>query len=631
VGPSTDRSLPDIDAHLKRTLLRFTTCGSVDDGKSTLIGRLLYESQLLFDDHLATLEVDSKKLGTRGGDLDFALLVDGLMAERVQGITIDVAYRFFSTERRKFIVADAPGHEQYTRNMVTAASTADLAVILVDARKGVLTQTRRHSYLVSLLGIRHVVLAVNKMDLVGYSRDRFDAIAADYRRFAARVGLTDITAIPTCAVDGDNIVEHRATMSWYEGPCLVPHLETVEVGHPAESRPFRLLVQLVIRPHSEFRGYAGPVVSGTVRPGDRVRVLPSGRETRIARIVTADGDEPIAVTGQSVTLTLTDDLDVGRGDVLADAEAPPAVADQLEATLVWMDEKAMPQGRAYLMKVGATTATATVARLRYMVNVDTLEHAPAEALHLNEIGVCELQLDRPVVLESYADNRDLGGVILIDRLTNHTVAAGLIHTALRRADNVHPQALDVHKRVRSSQKGQRAGVVWLTGLSGAGKSTIANHAEGKLVARGRHTYLLDGDNVRRGLNRDLGFTEQDRVENIRRVAEVARLMVDAGLIVLVAFISPFRDERSTARELFEPGEFVEVYVDTPIAVAEARDPKGLYKKARRGELKDFTGIDSPYEPPEAPEIHLDTTQLSADAAADKILAYLAAAGFLGGN
>jgi bifunctional enzyme CysN/CysC len=631
VRPSADRSLPDIDAHLKRTLLRFMTCGSVDDGKSTLIGRLLYESQLLFADHLAALEADSKKLGTRGGDLDFALVVDGLMAERVQGITIDVAYRFFSTDRRKFIVADAPGHEQYTRNMVTAASTADLAVILVDARKGVLTQTRRHSYLVSLLGIRHVVLAVNKMDLVGYARDRFEAIAADYRRFAARVGLTDITAIPTCAVDGDNIVEHRATMPWYEGPCLVPHLETVEVGHPAATRPFRLPVQLVTRPHSEFRGYAGPVVSGTVRPGDRVRVLPSGRETSIARIVTADGDEPIAVTGQSVTLTLADDLDVGRGDVLAAADAPPPVADQLEATLVWMDEKAMPQGRAYLMKVGTTTATATVARLRYQVNVDTLEHAPAEALHLNEIGVCELQLDRPVVLESYADNRDLGGVILIDRLTNHTVAAGLVHVALRRPENVRPQALDVHKHVRSSQKGQRAGVVWLTGLSGAGKSTIANHAEEKLVARGRHTYLLDGDNVRRGLNRDLGFTEQDRVENIRRVAEVAKLMVDAGLIVLVAFISPFRDERSTARELFEPGEFVEVYVDTPIAVAEARDPKGLYKKARRGELKNFTGIDSPYEPPEAPEIHLDTTQLTADAAAEKILAYLAAAGFLGGG
>jgi bifunctional enzyme CysN/CysC len=620
-----------IDSHLHRPLLRFMTCGSVDDGKSTLIGRLLYESQLLFDDQLAALEADSKKLGTRSGGLDFALVVDGLIAERVQGITIDVAYRFFSTDRRKFIVADAPGHEQYTRNMVTAASTADLAVILVDARKGVLTQTRRHSYLVSLFGVRHVVLAVNKMDLVGYSRDRFEAIAADYRQFAAHIGLTNVTAIPMSAVDGDNIVEPRANMPWYDGACLVTHLETVEVGDPAAARPFRLPVQLVIRPHSEFRGYAGPVVSGMIRPGDRVRVLPSGRETRIVRIVTADGDQPVAVTGQSVIVTLADEIDVSRGDVLAAADAPPPVADQFEATLVWMDEKAMPQGRAYLMKVGTTIATATVAPLKYKVNVDTLEHTAAERLQLNDIGVCELQLDRPVVFESYAENRDLGGVILIDRLTNHTVGAGLLHFALRRSANVRPQVFDVNKQVRSSQKGQRAGVVWLTGLSGAGKSTIANLAEEKLVARGRHTYLLDGDNVRRGLNRDLGFTEQDRVENIRRVAEVARLMVDAGLIVLVAFISPFRAERRTARDLFGPGEFVEVYVATPIAVAEARDPKGLYKKARRGDLKNFTGIDSPYEPPEAPEIHIDTTQLTSEAAADMIVAYLASAGFLSGG
>lgn len=607
------------------------TCGSVDDGKSTLIGRLLYESQLLFDDQLAALEADSKKLGTRNGGLDFALAVDGLIAERVQGITIDVAYRFFSTDRRKFIVADAPGHEQYTRNMVTAASTADLAVILVDARKGVLTQTRRHTHLVSLFGIRHVVLAVNKMDLVGYSRDRFEAIADDYRRFAARLGLTDVTTIPICAVDGDNIVERHANMPWYDGACLVAHLETVEVGHRAAARPLRLLVQLVIRPHSDFRGYAGPVVSGTVRPGDPVRVLPSGRETRIARIVAADGDQAIALTGQSVMVTLADEVDVSRGDVIAAAAAPPPVADQFEATLVWMHEKTMPQGRAYLMKVGATTATATVAPLKYTVNVDTLEHTAAERLQLNDIGVCELQLDRPVVFEPYAESRDLGGVILIDRLTNHTVGAGLLHFALRRSANVRPQALDVNKRARSSQKGQRAGVVWLTGLSGAGKSTIANLAEERLVARGRHTYLLDGDNVRRGLNKDLGFTEQDRVENIRRVAEVARLMVDAGLIVLVAFISPFRAERRTARALFEPGEFVEVYVATPMAVAEARDPKGLYRKARRGELANFTGIDSPYEPPEAPEIHIDTTRVTAEAAADMIVAHLAAAGFLGGE
>jgi bifunctional enzyme CysN/CysC len=618
-----------IDSHLRRTLLRFVTCGSVDDGKSTLIGRLLYESHLLLEDQLAALEADSKKFGTRGGALDFALLVDGLTAERVQGITIDVAYRFFSTNRRKFIVADAPGHEQYTRNMVTAASTADLAVILVDARKGVLTQTRRHSCLLSLFGIRHVVLAVNKMDLMGYSRDRFEAISDDYRQFAARIGLTDVIAIPLSAVDGDNIVEPRANMPWYDGPCLMTHLETVEVGDQTAAHPFRMPVQLVIRPHSEFRGYAGPIVSGTVRPGDRVRVLPSGRETRIARIVTGDRDQASAVSGQSVTLTLADEIDVSRGDVIADADTPPLVADQFEATLVWMDEKAMPPGRAYLMKVGTMMATATVAPLKYKLNVDTLEHTAAQYLQLNDVGVCELQLDRPAVFEPYTANRELGGVILIDRLTNHTVAAGLLHFALRRSDNVRPQVLDVNKDVRASQKGQRAGVVWLTGLSGAGKSTIANLAEKKLVARGRHTYLLDGDNVRRGLNRDLGFTEQDRVENIRRVAEVARLMVDAGLIVLVAFISPFRAERRTARELFEPGEFIEVYVATPIAVAEARDPKGLYRKARRGELKNFTGIDSPYEPPEAAEIHLDTTELTADAAAERIVAHLVAGGFLG--
>jgi bifunctional enzyme CysN/CysC len=618
-----------LESHRHRPLLRFMTCGSVDDGKSTLIGRLLYESHLLFEDQLAALEADSKRLGTRGDGLDFALLVDGLMAERVQGITIDVAYRFFSTHRRKFIVADAPGHEQYTRNMVTAASTADLAVILVDARKGVLTQTRRHSYLLRLLGIRHVVLAVNKMDLVDYARDRFAAIVSDYQQLATRIGLTNVIAIPMSAVDGDNIVRSSAAMPWYDGPCLMTHLEHVEIGDDAAARPFRLPVQLVIRPHSEFRGYAGPIVSGTVRAGDRVRVLPSGRDTRIARIVTADGDQAIAVTGQSVMLTLADEIDVSRGDVVAAADEPCPVADHVEATLVWMDEKAMPEGRAYLMKVGTMVARATVAPLKHKIDVDTLAPTAADSLHLNEIGVCELRLDRPVAFESYAENRELGGVILIDRLTNHTVAAGLLHGGLHRSENVRPQLLDVNKQARSSQKHQRAGVVWLTGLSGAGKSTIANLAEQRLVARGCHTYLLDGDNVRRGLNRDLGFTEHDRVENIRRVAEVARLMVDAGLLVLVAFISPFRAERRTARELFEPDEFVEVYVATPIEVAEARDPKGLYRKARRGELNNFTGIDSPYEPPESPEIHLDTTQLTADAAADRIVAYLAAAGFLG--
>ena len=607
------------------------TCGSVDDGKSTLIGRLLYESELLLDDQRAALEADSRRLGTRGGELDFALLVDGLMAERAQGITIDVAHRFFATRRRKFIVADAPGHEEYTRNMATAASTADLAVILVDARKGVLTQTRRHSALLALFGIRHVVLAVNKMDLVGYSRDRFEAITRDYREFAARVGLTHAIAIPVCAVDGDNIVTPSGRMPWYDGPCLLPYLETAETGEALAGRPFRMPVQLVVRPSSEFRGYAGPIVSGIVRPGDRVRVLPSGRETRVARIVTADGDLAVAAAGQSVMLTLADETDVSRGDVIAAAEAPCPVADQFEATIVWMDDKPMPQGRAYLVKIGTITATATVAPLKYTVNVDTLEHTAADALHLNDIGVCELQLNRPVAFEPYAENRELGGIILIDRLTNHTVAAGLLHFALRRSEDVRPQLLDVNKRARSSQKGQRPCVVWLTGLSGAGKTTIANLVEQRLVTRGRHTYLLDGDNVRRGLNRDLGFTEQDRVENIRRVAEVARLMVDAGLIVLVAFISPFRAERRTARELFEPGEFIEVYVATPLAVAEARDPKGLYRKARRGDLKNFTGIDSPYEPPEAPDIHLDTTELTADAAAERIVAHLAAAGYLGAD
>ena len=604
------------------------TCGSVDDGKSTLIGRLLYESKMIFEDQLSALEADSKKLGTRGGELDFALLLDGLSAEREQGITIDVAYRFFSTDRRTFIVADTPGHEQYTRNMVTGASTAELAVILVDARKGVLTQTRRHSYLVSLLGIRRIVLAVNKMDLVGFTRDRFEAIEREYRDFARRIGLSEVTAIPMCAVDGDSVVDHGANMSWYQGPTLMSYLETVSVEDCAAGRPFRMLVQWVNRPSGEFRGFAGHIVSGVVHPGDRIRVLPSGRETSIARVVTFDGDLEAAVAGQSVTLTLADEIDVSRGDVLAAAAAPPLIADQFEATLVWMHDEAMLQGRSYLMKIGTRTVTATVAPLKYKVDVTSLEHLAAERLELNEIGVCELELDRPVVFEPYAESRDLGGFVLIDRLTNNTVAAGLLHFALRRSQNVHWQALDVHKESRAAQKGQRPCVLWFTGLSGAGKSTIANLVEKKLHSLGRHTYLLDGDNVRHGLNKDLGFTDQDRVENIRRVAEVSKLMVDGGLIVLVSFISPFRAERQTARALFEPGEFVEVYIDAPIAVAEARDPKGLYKKARRGELKNFTGIDSPYEPPEAPDIRIDTSAVAAETAADRVIAYLADAGRL---
>src|SRR5262245_23270026 len=620
----------DIRAYLHaqehKSLLRSITCGSVDDGKSTLIGRLLYESKLIFDDQLTQLAADSRRVGTRGGELDFALLVDGLAAEREQGITIDVAYRFFSTERRKFIVADTPGHEQYTRNMVTGASTADLAVILVDARKGVLVQTRRHSFLVHLIGIPRIVLAVNKMDLVGYSAATFEAIVAEYREFAARLGLTDITPIPISAVHGDNVIARSEKMAWYAGPALLQHLETVEVDAALARQPFRLPVQWVNRPNAEFRGFAGLIASGSIRPGDRLRVLPSGRETRIARIVTADGDLEAASAGQSVTLTLDSEVDISRGDVLAAAGSPPQVADQFEATLVWLQEEPMLQGRTYLMKSGTRTVSATVAPLKHRVNVNTIEHEPAERLELNDIGVCQLELDRPFPFEPYSDNRALGGFVLIDRLTNNTAGAGLISFALRRSQNVHWQALDVDRQLRARLKGQKACVLWLTGLSGAGKSTIANRVEKRLAAAGRHTYLLDGDNVRHGLNKDLGFTAQDRVENIRRVAEVARLMVDAGLIVLVSFISPFRSERRMARELFTAGEFFEVFVDTPLVEAERRDVKGLYRKARRGELKNFTGIDSPYETPEHPEIRIDTTKVSAEGAADLVVAHLKAAG-----
>ena len=628
--PAGTRS--DIEAYLealgRKDLLRFITCGSVDDGKSTLIGRLLYESNMIYEDQLATLALDSRRVGTRGGELDLALLVDGLAAEREQGITIDVAYRFFSTERRKFIVADTPGHEQYTRNMVTGASTAELAVILVDARKGVLTQTRRHSYLASLLGIRRAVLAVNKMDLVDYDAATFATIERDYREFAARIGLTDFVAIPLSAVHGDNVVEPAATMPWYRGPTLLGHLESVAVGRDVAAAPFRLPVQWVNRPHHDFRGFAGQIVSGAVRPGDRVRVLPSGRDSEVARIVTADGDRDAAVAGESVTLTLATEVDVSRGDVLVAAAAPLEVANQFDATVVWMHEEPLLQGRQYLLKIGTRTVSATVAPIKYKVNVNTLDESPAERLELNDIGVCELGFDQPVPFAPYAENRALGGFILIDRLTNNTVGAGLLHFALRRSQNIHWQALDVDRRMRAAQKRQRGCVLWLTGLSGAGKSTIANLIDKRLVALGRHTYLLDGDNVRHGLNKDLGFTAQDRVENIRRVAEVSRLMADAGLITLVSFISPFRSERRMARDLLPPGDFFEVYVDAPLAVAEARDPKGLYRKARRGELANFTGIDSPYEEPEAPEIRIDTTALSAAQAAERIVAHLEQAGVL---
>jgi bifunctional enzyme CysN/CysC len=617
-----------LKAHEHKGLLRFITCGSVDDGKSTLIGRLLYESKLIFEDQLAALEADSKKVGTQGGELDFALLVDGLAAEREQGITIDVAYRFFSTDRRKFIVADTPGHEQYTRNMVTGASTADVAVILIDARKGVLTQTRRHSYIVSLLGIRHVVLAINKMDLMDYSQQTFDEIVAAYREFAQQIGLTDITAIALSALRGDNMLERSERMRWYQGPTLMSYLESVEIEDDLQTRPFRLAVQWVNRPNQDFRGFAGTIASGMIRRGDNVRALPSGRQSRVTRIVAYQGDLESAVAGQSVTLTLADEIDVSRGDVLARAEAPPAVADQFQATIIWMHEEPMLPGRPYIIKLGTRALTGSITTPKYKVNVNTLEHLAAKQLELNEIGVCNLSFDRAIPFDPYTDNRETGGLIIIDKLSNDTVGAGLLNFALRRAENIHWQALDVNKGARSSLKGQRACVLWFTGLSGAGKSTIANLVEKRLLALGRHTYTLDGDNVRHGLNKDLGFTDADRVENIRRVAEVSRLMVDAGLIVLVSFISPFRSERRLARELMQPGEFLEVFVDTPLAEAEKRDVKGLYGKARRGELKNFTGIDSPYEAPEHPEIHLQTVLASPEDAAEQILRTLRDGGLL---
>jgi bifunctional enzyme CysN/CysC len=617
-----------LHSHEHKSLLRFLTCGSVDDGKSTLIGRLLYESKLVFEDHLAALEADSKKVGTQGGDLDFALLLDGLTAEREQGITIDVAYRFFSTDTRKFIVADTPGHEQYTRNMATGASTAAAAVILIDARKGVLTQTRRHSYLVSLLGIRKVALAINKLDLVDYSKAVFDRIEAEYRAVAHAMGLDDIVCIPLSALKGDNVTAPSARTPWYQGPTLMGYLETVEIEDAVQSGPFRMPVQWVNRPNADFRGFSGRVVGGCVRPGDRVRVLPSGRESTVARVVTQDRDLDLAVAGQSITLTLADEIDISRGDILSAADAPAEVADQFEATIIWMSEDAMLPGRPYLLKVGAKTVGMTIASPKYRVNVNTLEHLAARTLALNEIGVCNLNLDQPIAFDSYKENRDTGGFILVDRLTNNTIGAGLLHFALRRSHNIHWQAIEVNKRAHAALKGHRPAVVWFTGLSGAGKSTIANLVEKKLHALGRHTYLLDGDNVRHGLNKDLGFTEADRVENIRRVAEVARLMVDAGLIVLVSFISPFRAERRMARELVAAGEFYEVFVDTPISVAEQRDTKGLYKKARSGTLKNFTGIDSPYERPENPEIRIDTTTISPEAAAEHIVAHLGGMGIL---
>ncbi len=612
------------------SLLRFITCGSVDDGKSTLIGRLLYDSKSLLEDQLGTLEADSRRYGTQGDALDFALLLDGLSAEREQGITIDVAYRFFATPARRFIVADTPGHEQYTRNMVTGASTADVAVILVDARKGLLAQTRRHSTIVSLVGIRHVVLAINKLDAVDYSREVFERIDADYRVFAEKLGFASITSIPLSALRGDNMTEApSANTPWYRGPSLLGHLETVEVTAPAAQGPLRFPVQWVNRPDADFRGFSGRVLGGGVKPGDAVRVLPSGRTSRVARVVTFDGDLDQAAYGRSVTLTLEDEIDVSRGDVIAAADAPPAVADQFEATIVWMDEAPLLPGRTYLVKLGATTVNGSLGTPKYQIEVNTLEHHAAKTLQLNDIGVCTLTLDRAVPFDAYTDNRDTGSFIVIDRMTQHTVGAGLLHFALRRSQNVHWQAVEVDKAARARLNGHKPCVVWLTGLSGSGKSTIANELERRLHALGARTYLLDGDNVRHGLNKDLGFTAADRVENIRRIGEVAKLMVDAGLVVVTAFISPFRSEREMARRLVADGEFIEVFVDTPLAIVEQRDPKGLYRKARAGELKNFTGIDSPYEAPESPEVHIETTRQSIEDAAERIVAVLRERGLIG--
>jgi bifunctional enzyme CysN/CysC len=605
-----------------KSFLRFLTCGSVDDGKSTLIGRLLYDTKLIFEDQLKTLEKDSRKHGTTGEDIDFALLLDGLEAERQQGITIDVAYRFFTTEKRKFIVADTPGHEQYTRNMATGASNSDLAVILVDARKGVLTQTRRHAYICSLLRIRHVVLAINKIDLVDYSEDIFDAIDGEFRDFADKLGFASLVSIPISARFGDNVIEPGGRLAWYTGPTLLAHLETVDVDSDRTQRPLRMPVQWVNRPNLDFRGFAGTIATGHVRVGDPIVVAASGRTSTVARIVTMDGDLAEASAGAAVTLTLKDEIDISRGDVLASPAARPEVADQFAAHLLWMAEDELLPGRQYLIKIGAKTVPASVTELKHKIDVNSLDHFAAKTLQLNEVGFCNFSTTAPIAFDAYADSRETGGFIVVDRLTNGTVGAGMIDFGLRRATNVHLQALDVDKEARASMKGQKPVILWFTGLSGSGKSTIANIVERKLHLGGQHTYVLDGDNVRHGLNRDLGFTDADRVENIRRVAEAAKLFVDAGMIVLVSFISPFRSERRVARELVGTDEFLEVFIDTPIEVCMARDPKGLYKRAAAGEIKNFTGIDSPYEPPEHAEIHVRTVNVTAEDAADQIVARL---------
>ena len=616
-----------LEAHEQKSLLRFITCGSVDDGKSTLIGRLLYDSKMIFEDQLAALEADSKRDGTQGDNIDFALLVDGLAAEREQGITIDVAYRFFATQKRKFIVADTPGHEQYTRNMATGASTADAAILMIDARKGILTQTRRHSIIATLLGIRHLVLAINKMDLVGYKQSVYDQIVADYLDFAnALPGNLEITPIPISALAGTNITELATETPWYSGPSLMDYLETVEIAKEAETLPLRLPVQWVNRPNLDFRGFSGQIASGRVKPGDKIRSLPSGRETTVTRIVTLDGDLGEAVAGQSVTLTFADEIDTSRGDIIAAGDQPPEVSDQFQVKLLWMNEKPLLPGRRYFLKSGAKTVSATVNAPKHGIDVNTMAETPARTLELNQIGVTTLALDQAIPFDPYTENRLTGSFILIDRQTNDTVALGLIDFSLRRAANIHWQALDITREALAEQKAQQPAVLWFTGLSGSGKSTIANALQKRLFGMGRHTFILDGDNVRHGLNRDLGFTDADRVENIRRVANVARLMTDAGLIVLVSFISPFRAERQMARALMAEGEFVEIHVDTPLDVAEQRDVKGLYKKARAGEIRNFTGIDSPYEPPLNPELRLDTVDRTPEEAAEEILKFLALRG-----
>lgn len=610
--------------HENKSQLRFLTCGSVDDGKSTLLGRLLYDTQLIFEDQLAALEEDSRRHGTQGDALDFAMLVDGLSAEREQGITIDVAYRFFTTDKRKFIVADCPGHEQYTRNMATGASMADLAVVLVDARQGLMTQTRRHTWICSLLGINHILLAVNKMDLVDYSEKKFRAIEADYRELAGELGIDSVTAIPLSALEGVNVSQPAQATAWYDGPTMLEHLETVNVARPATDIGFRFPVQWVCRPDHTFRGYAGEVGGGSARPGDEVVILPSGQRSRIKRLVTADGDLSEARVGDAVTITLEDEKDISRGDVIATTDKPPQVADQFAAHLLWLGDKAMLPGRPYWLKIGTTTVGMQVSEIKHRVDVNTQEHLAAKRLNLNEVAYCNLSLDRDIAFDPFEQCRVMGAFILIDRQTNATVGAGTLDFALRRADNIHWQATEVNASSRALIKGQDPACLWFTGLSGSGKSTIASRVEQRLHAQGYHTFMLDGDNIRHGLNRDLGFTAEDRVENIRRVAEVARLMCDAGLIVLVSFISPFRAERRMARDLFADGQFQEMFVDTPLAVCEQRDPKGLYAKARAGEIANFTGIDSPYEEPEAPEMHLQTQEAEVDKLAGQVVEYLQA-------